>query len=115
MKFSTPLLVLASATTALAGCYSGGANWQNEQNKVSARGAVEDLCNQGALSGWFDRGGATKSACANLNGVRANFQVVWNGSGGATLAVSDCKLRLNNEINGCWQGGESTTAQWFFR
>ncbi|KAF9691329.1 hypothetical protein EKO04_010928 [Ascochyta lentis] len=117
MKLSTPLVLLASVTGAMAGCYSGGQTWISECNKNAFRGAVRDLC-KGTLSGYFNAPGTTKTACANspCNGIRANFAVAWKGrSGGYSLAESDCVLRLNNEINGCDYGGESTVSDWFFQ
>ena len=104
MKLSTALIILAPITGTMAGCYSGGQAWIDDCNKNAFKGAVADLCRNGALSGWFNAPGATKYACANspCNGIRANFAVGWRGSGGGyNLAASDCELRLNNEINGC--------------
>jgi hypothetical protein len=100
----------------MAGCYSGGQTWIDDCNRNAFRGAVRDLC-QNALSGYFNAPGYTKTACANspCNGIRADFAVAWRGNGGYTLAAGDCELRLNNEINGCEHGGESTISDWFFK
>ncbi|KZM26422.1 hypothetical protein ST47_g2444 [Ascochyta rabiei] len=117
MKLSTSFVIIASVTSAMAGCYSGGQAWIDDCNKNAFRGAVRDLC-KGTLSGYFDSPGKTKYACANspCNGIRANFAVGWRGrSGGYSLAENDCVTRLNNEIDHCDHGGESTVADWFFQ
>lgn len=118
MKLSIPLVVLASATSAMAGCYTSGKPYLNDCNKDSFKGAVDDLCDKAVLSGWFNAPRTRKTACANArcNGIKVNLEVEWRGpSGGATLAVSDCKWRLKNEIDGCDKGGESVVADWFFK
>jgi hypothetical protein len=78
----------------MAGCYNSGQAWATDGNKNAFHGAVRDLC-RGTLSGWFDAPGKVPRC--------------------ATLAASDCELRLTNEINGCNYGGESTVSDWFFK
>jgi hypothetical protein len=118
MKLSTSLVILASVSGTMAGCYSGGQTWIDDCNKNSLKGAITDLCNNGVLSGWFNSRGTTKTACANsrCNGIRGEFSVAWMGGGGGhTLAASDCISRLSDEVNGCDHGGESTISDWFFK
>jgi hypothetical protein len=117
MKLSTPLIILASVTGTIAGCYSSSGTFIQDCDKNAFRGAVRDLC-RGPLSGYFDSPGTNRTICANspCNNTIAHFTVGWEGRGGGhTLAAGDCELRLNNEINGCNHGGESIVADWFFR
>ena len=117
MKLSTPLVLLASVTSTMAGCYSGGQSWIDECNKNSFKGAIRDLCNNGQLAGWFQNTGTTKTWCANsrCNGIRVDLAVGWRGNGGYTLAAKDCISRLEDEIDNCWQGGESTKYDWYVK
>lgn len=114
MQFTQLVLAVAAAAgTAQATCFTSGASWGND-GAAAARGAINDLCDQRVLAGYFNPGQA-KTACANLpGGKRADFRVLWLGRGGLTLNVADCKLRLTNEVNGCSRGGRSTTADWEF-
>ncbi|KAL2075872.1 hypothetical protein VTL71DRAFT_815 [Oculimacula yallundae] len=119
MQFTSTLLVLATVATSSivsAKCYTSGQNWAWTENYEAARGAVKDLCKSNGLAGYF-REGQEKSACANLPKANAkvDFGVKWTGKGGLTLRDADCEWRLTNEINGCGLGGETTTADWWFK
>ena len=117
MKLSISLVLLASVTSTMAGCYSSGQSWIDDCNKNSFKGAVRDLCNNGQLSGFFQSPGTTKTWCVNsrCNGIRAELAVGWRGKGGWPLAAKDCIGRLYDEIDGCWTGGESTKSDWFVK
>jgi hypothetical protein len=118
MKLSTSLVILASVTGTMAGCFSGGQTWIDDCNKNSFKGGIRDLCNSGALSGNFQGHDAAKYACvqSRCNGIKADLEVRWTGGQGTWyLSPYDCELRLNNEMDGCWHGGESVTSSWFFK
>ncbi|KAB5559521.1 hypothetical protein GE09DRAFT_1220202 [Coniochaeta sp. 2T2.1] len=116
---STILALLATGTTtANAGCYTSGDSWQDRGN---ARYHVERACkgydgHQGAFQGVYAPGEA-KSACVQGTGTLKYDFVVQNLNTGASfdLADADCVWRLENEINGCAQGGQSDVAGWRFR
>lgn len=117
MKLSIPLIALASATSAMAGCYGSGKPYLNDCNKNSFLDAADDLCKSLTLAGYFNYR-QTKKACApaRCNGIKMNYEVGWKGSsGGHTLAVEDCKRRLKENINNCPLGGTQTVADWFFK
>jgi hypothetical protein len=114
MKLSTSLVILTSVTGTMAGCYSGGQTYATDGCREAFRGAIRDLCNNGALSGYFSQG-ATKYACANCPwaGIRVDLAVGWRGQGGLTIRTQDCIDRLTAEANACDHGGESIVADWF--
>ena len=104
-----PILV-----TVQAGCYGGltGIGWPD---RYGAHAFVDQICNSGGVSGYFNQG-QTKYRCHQPgSAVKQEFWVGWRGRGGLTLNDVDCKLRLKNEIEGCGFGGESTVADWYFR
>lgn len=99
--------------TVQAGCYSGGASWDNEKGRATA--TVSAVCYGHIIGGFFNEG-QTKYYCVQLtDNKKGEFWVGWKGRGGLTLNDDDCVLRLTNEIGGCSHGGESTIADWYFR
>jgi hypothetical protein len=119
MHLSTLFVMLAPAiATVQAGCYgysekNGVVERWNDSVEM-AKGYADQACNSG-IGGYFPEG-QTKYRCYQLRDrLKVEFWVRWEGRGGLTLADKDCKLRLKNEIGGCIYGGESTTAQWYFR
>lgn len=117
MKFSTSLVILTSAVTgAMAeGCYSGGQAWATDACLNDFKNAIRDLCNNGALGGYFNNGGY-KSACANCrsSGIRVDLGVGWKGQGALSLNNGDCAKELSGLLDRCYRGGEHTNADWYF-
>lgn len=103
---------------ASADCFNRlGQQWSDRGN---ARWHVDRACfgydNQaGAFQGYFNPG-EEKRACINVgHNVRYDFIIKnENTQQGFDLADSDCRDKLNNEINGCDTGGSSTIAGWTF-
>jgi hypothetical protein len=112
MQLSTLFTIFASAIAVQAGCYSGGDTWAPDQ--VQANNLLDELCN--GLSGDF-AGGQTKYGCRDAGSANKKFEfwVQNTPSNSASLGHGDCVLRLSNEINGCQNGGDTTTAGWNFR
>ncbi|KAF2844451.1 hypothetical protein T440DRAFT_473367 [Plenodomus tracheiphilus IPT5] len=107
------LTVLASTMAAVqAKCYSTSTGIYG-QSMEGADAAVEQLCDQD-LAGYYTEG-ETKYRCIQLPKNKVEFWVGWDGPGGLTLKVDDCKMRLRNEITGCTLGGESLVDDWSFR
>lgn len=124
MKFTTTALATAltllgaSITTVSATCYTDGAFWPDQG---AARYHAERACrgydgNAGAFQGTFAPG-EVKYACIQYSGTSKFEFSVQNQNLGASfdLGDDDCVLRLENEINGCGRGGESSVAGWHFR
>jgi hypothetical protein len=124
MKITTTALATVFALLGVgidsvsAECYTSGATWQD---RGAARWHVERACNgydgnPGAFQGVF-RPGEAKSACIQHSGTQKFDFSVQNLNTGASfdLGDADCVLRLQNEINGCGQGGQSDIAGWRFR
>ena len=114
------LLVLlgATITPAAANCYTSGDVWQD---KAAARWHVNRACrgydgHGGAFTGNFAPGEAKSLCVQHSNTQKYNFYVQNLNTGqGFDLKDDDCALRLENEINGCDRGGDSTIAGWRFR
>ncbi|KAH7168192.1 hypothetical protein DER46DRAFT_572134 [Fusarium sp. MPI-SDFR-AT-0072] len=114
MQLFQTLTIAALSGTVSAGCFTSGAIWNGRQAHDAAKGAIDDFCNRGELSGYFNPQ-QEKTRCAPLDGgSHADFKVKWLGNGGLTLKVEDCKLRLKNEVDGCTYGGRTVTADWEF-
>lgn len=113
MQLSTLFAILAPAiATVQAGCYSGGDSWAPDQ--VQANNLLGELCN--GLSGNFN-GGETKYGCRNAGSANKKFEFWVKNTANSALYLGhdDCVLRLSNEINGCSNGGQSTTSGWNFK
>ncbi|KAG9663985.1 hypothetical protein KCV03_g10276, partial [Aureobasidium melanogenum] len=123
MKTTTILTTLAVILGAniegvVADCFGGGDVFQDKGN---AKWHVGRACrgydgNQGAFQGTFAPGEA-KYACVQGTNTQKYEITVQNLNTGAAfdLGDGDCVLRLENEINGCDRGGESTVSDWRFR
>ncbi|KAH0039401.1 hypothetical protein KCU78_g1307, partial [Aureobasidium melanogenum] len=123
MKATTILTTLATVLGAnidgvAATCLGSGDVFQDKGN---ARWHVGRACrgydgNQGAFQGTFAPGEA-KYACVQGTNTQKYEITVQNLNTGAAfdLGDGDCVLRLENEINGCDRGGESTVSGWRFR
>lgn len=123
MKTTTILTTLAvvlgaSIDSVAATCFGSGDVFQDKGN---ARWHVGRACrgydgNQGAFQGTFAPGEA-KYACVQGTNTQKYEITVQNLNTGAAfdLGDGDCVLRLENEINGCDRGGESTVSGWRFR
>lgn len=114
MQLLTLLVIIAPAiSTVQAACFGSGEYWAPTKN--TALSLVDQICNSNGVSGYFTSG-LTKRRCINIRDkAKAEFEVQWTGDGNLTLKDEDCKLRLKKEINGCEQGGQTTTAQWRFK
>ncbi|ETS75431.1 hypothetical protein PFICI_12375 [Pestalotiopsis fici W106-1] len=114
----TATILLAFISTAWAGCYTTGDDFQNKDNaRFNAQRACEGYDgNAGAFQGTFAPGEA-KSVCVQGTTTQKYNMVVQNLNLDSSfdLADADCTLRLHNEINGCDKGGESDVAGWHFR
>jgi hypothetical protein len=113
MHFSTLVAVLASCiATAQADCYTSGDTWAPDQ--VQANGVLDDVCNN--VSGNIGAG-ATNYACRNAGSPnkRFDFYVKNVADGDRSVSKEECVLRLSNEINGCQNGGITTTGDFEFR
>lgn len=99
-----------------AGCFTSGDDWQDRD---AARNHVEHACRSpdgtGAFQGSYLPGQA-KSLCIQHSPTqRFEFRVQNTNTGqGFDLADADCVLRLQNEINACAKGGDSTISGWNF-
>lgn len=123
MKTTTILASLAvvlgtSIDSVAANCFGSGDVFQDKGN---ARWHVGRAYrgydgNQGAFQGVFAPGEA-KYACVQGTNTQKYEITVQNLNTGAAfdLGDGDCVLRLENEINGCDRGGESTVSGWRFR
>lgn len=119
MKATKTLAALASilsftAQGVMATCYGSGDTWRNTE---TARSFVEHACyaNGGMFTGNFNPR-QTKSMCPRDGGLGYLFEVQnLNDHQGFDLGNDDCYNRLNNEIFGCSQGGQSTVSGWRFR
>jgi len=107
--------ILLAAHDVAATCYRSGDSWPNRDE---ARRFVIDACNNngGMFTGGYSRG-QTKSMCPRSGGKGLLFEVqnLTPNEGNSDLSNSECTLRLENEINGCEKGGESTVNGWRFR
>ncbi|KAI8630372.1 hypothetical protein F5Y19DRAFT_474764 [Xylariaceae sp. FL1651] len=118
MQFSTLFFIFSAATleAVYAGCFTSGTKWGGERGLAEA--ALDELCDPTKHNSVIFEGfsnGQTKAVCHQLSGdKKADFTVQWGGAGSSTLAQSDCVLRFKNEIDGCDQGGSTTTADWTF-
>ena len=112
MQLSILAIIAPLLATVHAGCYSGGETWAPDQ--VQANNALDGACND--LSGGFS-GGQSKYKCINAGTANKKFEFWVTNTAGNSLSLNkgDCVLRLSNEINGCGNGGDSTTAGWNFR
>ncbi|KAK3956155.1 hypothetical protein QBC32DRAFT_331562 [Pseudoneurospora amorphoporcata] len=119
MKTQSILIALGSMLLAVqdvsAGCYTSGDKWPN---KEEARRFVIDACNNqgGMFTGTYSKG-QTKAMCPRSNGLGLLFEVqnLTPNEGQSDLNNAECTVRLENEINGCDRGGQSTISGWRFR
>ncbi|KAL2075870.1 hypothetical protein VTL71DRAFT_813 [Oculimacula yallundae] len=98
-------------------CYQEGAEFSTYSNQMQVAGAVDNLCNNGHLSGYFNEG-QLKTFCIPLsdNNKHAIAEVRWLGRGGLTLNTWDCRARLGAVFNICYRmGGGFIYADWLFR
>ncbi|KAK3996565.1 hypothetical protein QBC44DRAFT_402095 [Cladorrhinum sp. PSN332] len=117
--FSSLVALLGvSPVAVMAGCYTGGDDWQD---RGAARWHIERACKgydgkQGAFQGFFNPGQA-KSACIQHSGTQKFDLFVQNLNTGAgfDLGDNDCVLRLQNIVNGCAKGGQDDISGWRFR
>ncbi|KAL2075871.1 hypothetical protein VTL71DRAFT_814 [Oculimacula yallundae] len=105
MQFTSTLLtlaVLSSRSLVFAFCYSEGSGWGTNKNVAETYGAIEDLCVNGHLSGYFNEG-QSKQFCVPLSDLNkhAILQVVWLGKGGHDLWKDDCWWRLKDILHDC--------------
>jgi hypothetical protein len=118
MQFSTMCFIIGAAAvgSVQAGCFSGGEVWGGEQGLADQ--AIDDLCDPAKHTSFTREGfsaGQTKAECYTLSGdKKADFSVNYGGQGTTGLAQADCVLRFKNEIDGCGNGGSTTTADWTF-
>lgn len=109
----TTLLTLSDLASAK--CYGSGDSWPNRDE---ARRFVIEACNNsgGMFTGGYERM-QTKSMCPRSGGKGLLFEVqnLTPNEGSSDLSNAECTLRLENEINGCDKGGESTVNGWRFR
>ncbi|KAI3391928.1 hypothetical protein diail_6630, partial [Diaporthe ilicicola] len=121
MKTSAILVALGGVLSlgvqsVAATCYGSGDSWPNTEE---ARNFVHDACynNGGMFTGNFAPR-QTKSMCPRsaTRSLGLLFEVQnLNTNTGFDLGDDDCYNRLNNEIFGCGNGGESTVSGWRFR
>ncbi|KAM0545311.1 hypothetical protein ACHAPJ_011383 [Fusarium lateritium] len=105
-----PILLAGYAISFVsAGCFSGGATW--DQDRFYALQAAQTHCGDGSLNGDYSSE-QVKSACVNLSSlkkvdfhIRADDTVFDNSP--IPLTAGECTTRLQKEINGCGNGGES--------
>jgi hypothetical protein len=118
VTYLAALVLGTSFHTASANCFNVfGQSWSDKGN---ARWYVDRACfgydnQRGATQGYFNPG-EEKRACINVgNNVRHDFIIKnENTQQGFDLADTDCRDKLNDEINGCDTGGSSTIAGWTF-
>ncbi|KAF5012534.1 hypothetical protein FDECE_1401 [Fusarium decemcellulare] len=124
---SSFVLVLAAGTgTVLAGCYGEGLEGQTQwpgpldEGRAAARYHVERACRgydgkQGVFQGTFAPN-EERYHCEPYDAVTSFvFKVKnLNSEQSFDLKDDDCAFRLENEINGCDQGGASEVAGWWF-
>ncbi|KAM0190112.1 hypothetical protein ACHAPA_010922 [Fusarium lateritium] len=124
MKLSLSSLMVLLGTTATmvsAKCYgeglNGDINWGGRDGQAAARTATEYACrdNNGNFKGHFNPG-EEKVYCVPFGSSTSFvFKVKnLNTNQGFDLNDDDCALRLQNEINGCNEGGQSTFSGWWF-
>ena len=119
MKTTTAIAALCSMLTfgiqsVEAGCYGRGESWPNREE---ARSFVDHACRAegGMFTGFFEPH-QEKSMCPSSRGLGLLFTIRNdNAQQGFDLGDDDCVTRLENEIYGCENGGESEVAGWFFR
>ncbi|KAL2075869.1 hypothetical protein VTL71DRAFT_812 [Oculimacula yallundae] len=120
MHFTSTLLtvaLIATGSTTYATCYDSGVGSHSVSNIIQVEGAIRDLCQNGALAGYFNEG-QSKQICVPVNDGNIHFEVQtrWLGRGGLTLRNDDCLWRLNDVLHRCYgQGGEIDQYDWFFR
>jgi len=124
MKITTAALATVFALLGVgidsvsARCDNSGETWADAG---AARWHVQRACRgfdrkKGAFQGVC-RPGETKSLCVQHSGTQKYNFSVQNLNTGASFDLNDadCTLRLQNQIDECSQGGQSTIAGWQFR
>ncbi|KAF4460986.1 hypothetical protein FALBO_12222 [Fusarium albosuccineum] len=109
--------LLGLASFASATWFGSGEHWQD---KAKARWHVERACkgydgNAGKFQGVF-KPGETRSLCVQHSGTQKLDFIIKNENQGASIDLGDddCVLRLQNEINGCNEGGWNRVSGWYF-
>ncbi|KAF4986128.1 hypothetical protein FDECE_16111 [Fusarium decemcellulare] len=122
MKTTTALvnlfaLLVVGIDSVSAACHGSGDTWQDAG---AARSHVERACkgydgNAGRFQGTF-AAGESRHVCVQHSGTQKFEFTVRNENNGAALDLGDddCVLRLQNEINACPRGGQSSVSGWFF-
>lgn len=110
MRSSTlALLAPFMVATAMAGCYSGGA----EGNKKTALDSLSITCKQ--IGGYYVSH-QKRDTCVSVKdaGVSWYFEVKNDNGDGRSLSVDTCVSGLKTEIEGCPKGGRNTKDGWQF-
>ncbi|KAI2627289.1 hypothetical protein GGS26DRAFT_599225 [Hypomontagnella submonticulosa] len=119
MKFSNFLGLAALASTASAGCFSGGEKWDGDKNAVL--GTIDQVCTNGTLNRKYPAGSWDDNRPISHSwGLKSNRIVtltIWlnNIWGDTPLSMESCKDGLKKEVNGCEHGGVSEYTTWKYR
>jgi hypothetical protein len=118
IPLSTLITLLSISTTVFATCYSKGDSFPDKElAKWHAQRACEGYDgNAGAFQGNYNPG-QVKYACIQVSTtIKLELSVQnLNNRDSFDLRDADCTWRLQDEINGCFRGGESSISGWFFR
>ncbi|KAI0406128.1 hypothetical protein F4802DRAFT_596489 [Xylaria palmicola] len=104
--FAVPFI----ATTALAGCFSGGEDWASQ--RAMALAAAQNVCNN-KFSTFTFKAGQELGGCGNLDSTKKVDLIMQNISEGSRKPTSsECYDGFQKEINGCDNGGSTSYTNW---
>ncbi|KAI0386962.1 hypothetical protein F5Y04DRAFT_288764 [Hypomontagnella monticulosa] len=111
------LAVLAS--TARAGCFTGGEKWDSDKTAVLNK--IDQVCTDGTLNKEYPAGSWDDNKPIGYSwDLASNRKVsltIWlnNIWGNTILSTTDCKSGLKKEVNGCEHGGVSEYTHWKYK
>jgi hypothetical protein len=115
MQLTTVLIVLITTLTPFtaADCYKKGKDWGVDRNQAAE--AAGRFCDTTIAGDFVAK--QVKQVCVNGGSGQRKFILAVRNNAVVNRFVSDeeCTFRLNNEINACANGGESTIGDFFYR
>lgn len=108
--YSSILVTLTAAATALAECYTSGETFNSQDQE--ALSLLNTACSS-QLQGTFTSA-QTKTVCISLSGNKyIDVQLSYIGTDSARyIGSSECVDGMSKEVNGCATGGATSYTNW---